>query len=534
MLTRRPKYFRLTELRARTADTWFVYSRFDQGLDPPPEYLGQETCFMRRLVLVAAAIFLISSTTAAHARPNIVYFLVDNLGIGEISSFAGGPLRGVETKRIDDFAAEGIRLLNFAPETQCTPSRSALMTGRYSIRSGTHTVALAGDDSGLVAWERTIADILSDAGYATSIVGKWHIGASDGRWPTDHGFDEWIGIPHSYDEALWDDDPWYDKTRDPVAHVLQSQKGGDVEELRQLTVDVKVDIDVEYMARSKAFIQKSIADNKSFFLYFNHSLMHLPVKPREEFVGHSGHGPWADSLAQLDADFGELLDFLEENGLTNNTIVVFSGDNGPEEQQGERGHGGYWQGSYFTGMEGSLRTPAAIRYPTVVPAGQVSDQVVHITDMFTTLVRWAGEDIPKDREIDGRDQRAFFRGLVPKSARNGFPYWMGERMYGVKWQNFKVVSVLQKTLTDPAQQLATPYVINLDADPQERGPYNYPHVHSWVIAHTSKIIADFQESLQREPPIPAGAPLEFVPTLAKQPDVRTGKISDSGAQDKSH
>jgi arylsulfatase len=461
--------------------------------------------------LLAASLLFVPFHVNAEDKPNIIYFLVDNLGIGEISSFAGGPLRGVETPRIDDFADEGFRLLNFAPETQCTPSRSALMTGRYSIRSGTHTVALAGDPGGLVTWERTIADILSDEGYATSIVGKWHIGASAGRWPTDHGFDEWIGIPHSYDEALWADDPWYDSNRDPVAYVVESEANGDVKELEQLTVDVKLNIDVEYLRRSKSFIDRSVAAKKPFYLYFNHSLMHLPVQPREEFRGHSGSGPWADSLAQLDADFGELLDYLEEKGIADNTIVVFSGDNGPEENQGDRGHAGYWQGSYFTGMEGSLRTPAAVRYPDIVRSGQVSDEIVHITDMFTTLVRWAGADVPTDREIDGRDQRAFLEGREESSARDGFPYWMGERMYGVKWRNFKVVSVLQRTFTEPAQQLAIPYIINLDVDPQERGPYNYPHMHSWVLAHVGKIVADFQQSVSRETPIRAGAPLDFVP-----------------------
>jgi arylsulfatase A-like enzyme len=121
---------------------------------------------------------------------NVIYFLVDNLGMGELSCCSGGPLRGVSTTHIDKFADEGILLLNFAPEAQCTPSRSALMTGRYAIRSGNHTVALAGSHSGLVSWERTLGDIFSEAGYATGIVGKWHIGDSDGRWPTDHGFDE--------------------------------------------------------------------------------------------------------------------------------------------------------------------------------------------------------------------------------------------------------------------------------------------------------------------------------------------------------
>jgi len=171
-------------------------------------------------------------------RPNVVYFLVDNLGMGELSSYSGGPLRGVSTTRIDAFADEGMLLFNFAPEAQCTPSRSALMTGRYSIRSGNHTVELAGSQGGLVRWERTLGDVFSEAGYATAIVGKWHIGASPGRWPTEHGFDEWYGIPRSYDESLWPEDPWYDPQRAPVTRVLEGQKGKPVHELEQLAEDI--------------------------------------------------------------------------------------------------------------------------------------------------------------------------------------------------------------------------------------------------------------------------------------------------------
>ncbi|MGE6783531.1 sulfatase-like hydrolase/transferase [Ensifer adhaerens] len=444
-------------------------------------------------------------------KPNIVYFLVDNLGYGELGAYGGGMLRGAETPRLDKFATEGMQLMNFAPETQCTPSRSALMTGRYSIRSGNQTVALAGSTGGLVTWERTLGELLTDRGYATSIVGKWHIGASEGRWPTDQGFDEWIGVPHSYDEALWADDPWYDAKRDPVAYVMESKRGEAPRNVEQLTVDVKVSLDRRYLDRSKQFIDRSVANGKPFFLYFNHTLMHLPVKPRPEFKGKTGHGDWADSLAELDADFAELMAFLDEKKLRDNTIVVFSGDNGPEEMEPDRGSPGFWEGSYFTGMEGSLRTPALVRYPGVVPEGGKSNEIVHITDMFTTLALWAGAEVPKDRIIDGLDQREFFEGKTKASPRDGFPYWMGDHMYGVKWRNFKMVSVLQRTLAEPALQLATPHIVNLDVDPKERKPYDYPYVHTWVIAHTAKIAADFMASTKKEELIPVGAPLDFVP-----------------------
>jgi arylsulfatase len=354
-----------------------------------------------------------------------------------------------------------------------------------------------------------MGDIFSDAGYATAILGKWHIGDSAGRWPTDHGFDEWYGIPRSYDESLWPGDPWYDPKRDPVTRVLEGRKGEPVRDLEQLTVEVRRDIDVEYMKRAKAFLKRSTDAGRPFFLYFNHSMMHLPTIPRAEFK--DGTGDWANSLLELDTDVGTLMDYLKELGVDDNTIVVFSGDNGPEEMEPWRGDGGPWVGSYFTGMEGSLRTPAIVRYPGHVPTGQVSNEIVHITDMFTTIVEWAGLDIPKDRVIDGVDQRAFFEGKQKNSNREGFLYWMNDTLYGVKWRNFKMVLVLQKTLSDPALHLATPHLVNLDVDPKERKPYDYPYIHSWVIAHTGKLLQEFKESVIAEPLIPVGAPLDYVP-----------------------
>jgi arylsulfatase len=443
--------------------------------------------------------------------PNIVYFLVDNLGYGELGCYGGGLLRGAETRRIDAFAGEGLKLLNFAPEAQCSPSRSALMTGRYAVRSGNHTVALPGDEGGLVAWERTMGDILSARGYATACFGKWHIGATDGRWPTDHGFDEWYGPPRTWDESLWPDDPWYDPERDGVTNMLEARKGEAPRPVKQLTIDVRREVDAEFLARSKDFMQRSVAEGRPFYLYFNHSMMHMPTIPRSEFRRRSGQGDWADCLLELDADFGAVLDMLEELGVAGNTIVVFSGDNGPEEIELWRGHPGFFDGSYFTGMEGSLRTPCIVRYPGRVPAGRQSNEIVHITDMFTTLLAWAGADVPKDRVIDGVDQRAFFEGAQEGSAREGFPFWMGDTLYGAKWRNFKMSLYVQRTSFDPALKLASPHIVNLTVDPKERNPIDLPYMHSWTAAHFGRILKEFAESARREPLIPAGAPLDFVP-----------------------
>jgi len=446
-------------------------------------------------------------------RPNILFFHVDNLGFGELSCYSGGPFRGATTSRIDAFAQEGSRLTNYCPESQCTPSRSALMTGRHAIRSGTHSVPFGAPGGwGLVAWEKTIADLLSDAGYACAVYGKWHVGEGPGRWPTDKGFEEWYGPPRTYDEALWPADPWYDPKRDPVSRMVEIRRGeAEATEREQLTLEVRRYCDREYLDRTDAYIRKSVEGGRPFFVYFNHSLMHIPAIPRDEFKGYTGHGEWADCLAELDADFGTLLDLLDELKIAGETLVVFAGDNGPEEVLLWRGTPGYWEGSYFAGGEGNLRTPCIARWPGRILEGRASDDIMHITDWFTTLLRAAEVEPPKDRVIDGVDQLDWLTGKNPTSAREGYIYWMGQEMYGAKWRNFKLVLVAQRYLTDVPAKLATPRLINLTIDPQEREVVALPHLHTWTVAHFNRLMGDFRASVEGEPLIPAGAPLEHVP-----------------------
>ena len=443
-------------------------------------------------------------------RPNILFFHVDNLGYGELGCYGGGILRGADTKCIDQFAREGFLLLNYAPEAQCSPTRAALMTGRFSIRSGNTKATAPGIPGGLVAWERTLGELFSEAGYATMCMGKWHIGDSEGRWPTDHGFDEWYGPPMSWDPALWEIDPWYDPKRDPVTYMYEGHKGEKVVQLEQMTMELKRNVDLEMNRRSLKFIEENAKTQKPFFLYHNHSLMHLPVMPRDEYKGKSGHGDWADCLLQLDGDFAELLDKLDELGLRDNTIVIFAGDNGYEEFLPDRGTAGFWEGSYFTGMVGSLRTPCIVRWPGKVSAGTQSNEIMHCTDWFTTLVTIADLSVPDDREIDGIDQSAFLYGEQEESNREGFLYWNADMLYGVKWRNFKIVAKQQKYLPDPALDLPMPSIINLDMDPKEREPYS-KYYHTWVIDHVMNLIKEFAESVKREELIKPGAPLDFVP-----------------------
>jgi arylsulfatase A-like enzyme len=458
-------------------------------------------------------------------RPNVLLVLVDNLGYGELGCYGGGVLRGAATPRIDRFAAEGFRCQNFAPEAQCTPSRSALMTGRMSIRSGTQSVPIL-LPGGLVNWERTIAFQLGLAGYTSACLGKWHIGETPGRWPTDHGFDVFYGPGRSYDEALWASDPLYDPERDGIAYMYEATRriqartraaamneagSNPPHPAGQLTVDVKRNLGDDLVRRAKAFITGAEREGRPWFCYFNDPLMHLPCWPSDRFKGATGNGDWADCLAELDDRFGLLLDFLDAEGLAENTIVVMCGDNGPESARFARGDPGMFSGSYFTGTEASLRTPCMIRYPGVIPAGQVSNEIVHITDIFPTVLRWCGARVPMDRNIDGRDQRAFLEGRDQHSAREGFLFFNGSTLYGIKWRDFKLVLVEQRYLDSPALTLSTPRIVNVLIDPKERETYDEPWLHTWTLHHFAREVLRFATSIARQPDVPTGAPLGFIP-----------------------
>jgi arylsulfatase A-like enzyme len=268
---------------------------------------------------------------------------------------------------------------------------------------------------------------------------------------------------------------------------------------RSGTRRVGTHLDTDYTRRATEFIQANAAAQKPFLLYFNHTLMHIPVVPRDEYRGLSGNGDWADCLLQLDGDFGALLDALDDAGVAENTIVVFAGDNGNEDTLLHRGTGGFWEGSYFTGMEAALRTPCLVRWLGHIPGHRTSNEIMHVTDWFDTLLTMAGLPVPDDRVIDGEDQTPFLTGDQETSNRDGFIYWNGERMYGVKWQNFKLAMVQQKYFADPALPLGFPHVINLIVDPKEREPYEPRYFHSWTMAHFTRILNEFEE-------VPAASP----------------------------
>jgi arylsulfatase A-like enzyme len=445
------------------------------------------------------------------SKPNIVFLLMDNLGYGEVGCYGGGITRGVPTPRIDKLATEGTRLTNFNVEAQCSPSRSAIMTGRFSIRSGTHSVPIGGGKDGLTQWEVTIAETLSAAGYATAHFGKWHLGSEHGRLPNDQGFDEWYGIPRTTDEALWPGEPAAKAAGVPFEHIMEGRKGEKSRELVVYDLDQRRQIDTEITRRTIDFMKRSVAANKPFYAYVPFTLVHFPTLPNPKFAGKTGYGDFPDALSEMDAHVGEILDAIDSLQIRDHTIVVFTSDNGPEATWPWQGSSGGWRGYYFTHMEGSLRAPFIIRWPNRIPAGRVSNEIVHEVDTFTTFAKIAGASLPLDRPIDGVDQTDFFFGKSEKSLREGFPVFVADRLEAIKWRNWKVVFYdEQRDWWTPPTKLGSPKAFNLITDPKEEYPQT-GLLSSWIAGPAIKVMVDFEQSLKKYPPIAPGTPDPYKP-----------------------
>jgi len=457
-------------------------------------------------------------TVSAQERPNVVLMVMDNLGWGEIGVYGGGILRGAETPRLDALAEEGMRLLNFNVEPQCTPSRSALMTGRHPIRSGT-TKVVWGLPYGLVGWEVTMAELFADAGYATGIYGKWHLGEQQGRWPTDQGFDEWYGIPNTTDEAMYTSQPHFDPEVVEPPQIVSAKRGQAPRGVKEYDLTTRRTIDREINEHAISFMQRNSKAKKPFFAYIPYTQTHLPPLPHPDFAGRTGNGDWADVMTEFDFNAGQILDALERFGISDNTIVIWMSENGPEEAPSYTGTAGPWRGNYFTTLEGSLRTPFLIRWPGEIKAGVISNEIVHITDLLPTLADSAGYEIPNDRMIDGVNQMPMFTGETSSSARDGFPAYNGDNMQSYKWRQFKVHYFDQQSMFGSPTKLNFPQIHDLQKDPKElRGLYGGSGGYAtgteqltWVLPAVTYEVLKFQASLREEPPVPFPAPEPFSP-----------------------
>ena len=469
------------------------------------------------LILIALSVSPIPAS--AQDKPNIVLVFMDNFGWGEPGFNGGGIVRGAETPRLDALADEGLRLTNFNVEVQCTPSRSAIMTGRYAIRSGNGTVPLGEGVYGLVQWEVTMAEMLAEAGYATGMYGKWHLGRTPGRFPTDQGFDEWYGVPNSTDESTYSSVPGFAESGVAETYVMDSRKGEEPTTVRPYRLDYRPLIDRDLTNRAIGFMTEQAEAGKPFFVYLPYTATHFPTMPHPDFLDRSGNGLWGDLLMQIDSYVGELLDTLDELGVADNTIFIFTADNGPEAleyggtsltvETAVHGSAGPWRGTLFTGFEGALRVPFAIRWPGKIEAGRSSDEIVHAMDLFPTLANIAGGKVPNDRVIDGVDISDFLLGASDESGREGFVVYMGNDVFGVKWRDWKLHFKEQDAWNTILRTYTMPRVYNLMNDPQELDNILFPH--TWVPKAALPQLEEHVASLQEYPPIPTGATDPYTP-----------------------
>jgi arylsulfatase len=460
-----------------------------------PEYIRNMRIPAFLLVLIASVPLAVGAAEGDD-KPNIVLVLMDNFGYGEIGVYGGGVLRGAATPNIDGIATEGFQLTNFNVEAECTPSRSALMTGRYGIRTRQRQDGPPrGVWYGITKWEITLAEMLSDSGYATGIFGKWHLGDTEGRYPTDQGFDEWIGIPNSFTP---DSHP-----SAVFTHVMSAKRGEKPVELEVYGREKRKTIDREITDQAIDFMKRKASAGQPFFAFLPYTQTHEPVDPHPDFNGKTGNGSFADVLAQTDAYVGELLDTIDQLGLKENTIFIFTSDNGREGVPRSFGFTGPWRAGMFSPYEGSLRVPFLIRWPGKIPPKQVSNDIVHQIDLFPTLASIIGADLPKDRIFDGVDQSDFLMGKAERSARESVIIYIGNELFGVKWRNWKLLlKDIDKENGYAIRNMAYPTIYNLLVDPKEEVPeLNYLN-DTWVDFPLYQVLEDHEASIAEDPGAP--------------------------------
>ncbi|RDW84287.1 hypothetical protein BP6252_01877 [Coleophoma cylindrospora] len=435
------------------------------------------------------------------AKPNVVLILADNLGWGELGCYGGGVLRGAATPRIDALAKEGLLLHNFNVESDCVPTRSALMCGRHPIRTGCLQSVPAGMPQGLTPWERTLPEILHDSGYVSAHHGKWHLGDIPGRYPSDRGFDEWYGIPRTTDESQFTSALGYTADVAELPYIMKGKAGSASENVCVYDLTERRNIDETLVECSKDWLSRQAAAKAPFFLYHPLVHLHFPTLPHRYFEGKTGNGDFADSMAEMDYRVGQLIDHIESLGLADNTVLIFASDNGPEFRAPYKGTAGPWSGTYHTAMEGSLRVPFIIRWPGRVPKDVTSNEMVHVTDIFTTIASITKSQIPTDRPIDGIDQTELLTNpLNSKSPREGFLFYIKNDLRAIKWRDWKCHFVWEPKVNQSSGRLESPYLFNTTRDPKEETDilvYN-----TWVLQPILKMKAAFDKSLKMYPAPP--------------------------------
>jgi arylsulfatase A-like enzyme len=482
---------------------------------------------------------LAHSALAQQPKPNVVFILADNVGYGDLGAYGGGELRGAPTPRLDQLAREGLRLTQFLVEPACTPSRAALMTGQYSIRNGLSLIAIEGSPYTLPATAFTMGDLFKNAGYATAVFGKWHLGSAPQSLPTAHGFDEFYGIPPdiSWDAATYVDTiemthsipaaPGVLLARGP--QIVEATAGSPLRTVKPFTPDVRANIDNELVAKSIDFMKRQKAAGKPFFLYLPFSMGHAPNLPSAEFKGKSRIGNYGDKMMEGDYHVGQILNTLKELAVDDSTIVVFASDNGPYGEaarefgnQGtpDMGNSGPFRGELGEVTEGAIRTAAIIRWPGRVKPNTTSYAMFSIMDFLPTFAHIIGSKMPSDRPIDGVDQADVILGNSEVGHRESLLSFIGGDLVAERWKQWRIYFTdVHPTGTGPqrepgifsasAPMAGYPKIYNIEMDPHE--DLIVGGLFGWASGPALKGVEEYLTSTKKYPNPPAPNITQFGP-----------------------
>lgn len=443
---------------------------------------------LSRKVLVAALFILSVAAVPAHAakKPNILVIWGDDIGWSNLSTYHRGML-GSRTPNIDRIAKEGAFFTDYYGEQSCTAGRSAFITGQHPLRTGLLKVGMPGAEIGLQAEDPTIAELLKPHGYATGQFGKNHLGDKDEFLPSNHGFDEFFGNlyhlnaeeePETY---FYPKDPEFRKRFAPRG-VIRSFADGKIEDTGPLTRKRMETVDQEFTDAALKFIDTAHDDDKPFFVWFNATRMHNWTRLSEKWDGASGYGLYADGLMEHDNHVGQLLNKLDELGIADDTIVVYSTDNGSQTNTYPDGGSEPFRGEKGSTWEGGFRVPAMIRWPGVVEPGRVINDMMSHLDWMPTLLRAAGEPDIKSKllrghqvgsmqykvHLDGYDHTDLLAGKGPGLRETLFYFDDNANFNALRWNDWKIHFAFQMNgWSGPREALNFPRIINLRSDPYE-------------------------------------------------------------------
>ena len=458
-------------------------------------------------------------------QPNILILWGDDIGISNISHNSRG-LMGYRTPNIDRIAEEGVTFTDYYSQQSCTAGRACFICGQNPIRTGLTKVGMPGATVGLQKEDPTIAELLKPLGYATGQFGKNHLGDRDEFLPTMHGFDEFFGnLYHLNAEEEpelpdYPKDPEFKKQFGPrgVLHCLSDGKGGQtIKDTGPLTKKRMETIDEEITDGAIAWMEKQAKADKPFFLWYNSTAMHFRTHVAEKNLGKSGQDPYSDRMVVHDEQIGQILAKLDELGIADNTIVMYSTDNGPENDTWPDGATTPFRGQKDSNWEGGWRVPCFVRWPGRFKAGTVVNGLVSHQDWLPTLLAAAGEDDVAQKllqgcqvgdktfnvHIDGYNMLPYLSGQAKESPRQSFFYISDDGdIMAIRMKDWKVVLMEQRAKTlqcwfEPLVRYRAPKMFNLRRDPFERADENSNTYWDWVISH-AYIVYEMQGAVAQQ------------------------------------